>query len=854
MKKIINTFLIINLFFMFFSCVHAQTYALNTDDVKNNEAVVPAGGLVIGTYLFTDSAKASTELIMYATRSVVEDKTVIYQKFDDNDDMWFNALSGDQSLPNNVNGLICITHVDGVELDDKNCNATIFNVKFTGTDDSQDKNITVKNGEKIPSSAIPTPLTKNGYKYICWIDEDEVEEFQSSEESCFKFGETITKNVNLKPYYEPINYKIKYDLGDFEAPSFTDKEQTCNIDDFRTCELKTITDNRDGYTFVGWSTNSHTIDSGDGSLTTYYAPGPVTDLLKDNNVITLYAVWKPRNYTITYNLNGGTYNEQLVIKANFTDLTKENIKLFTPTRLGHTLKGWKIADNDDDSKGTISESGDLEKEYTLTIKKLENITLNAEWDAKSYTVNYDLGDVRPEESLTTPSATTCKFDENCQLEEAPSREDYDFGGWKDTNGYVYAAKKDFKGVDFAGDTVNLTAIWFAKNEPTYTITYNLKDGYFKSTPISKFGRKDKEEALPTNPVKTGYTFKGWCKGSTDDCSESYITKISQALDSDTLANIEVTAVWEANKYTIKLKDSETVLETISCTYDSEDDCTLALSDQNSNHFKEKHQTLLGWSLVYGSDKVYLANNIKVKNLTTTPNGELELYAVAKNIKYTITYYLDGGKFDRDEAPTSVTENEKVTIPTPKKTGYTFVKWVDKDGKDIPLEESDKLTVTEDKFMVAVWKSDEESRVLFDFPNDMKANKEVEFRVGSEANEHAGEMVIAKVTLTEFQEDSEGTPAKNDISNLQYCAQYDETGNSCTQFLNFDMDENGVAYFGPKETGFPLSDLTSIFKVTFNKKGVYKVKIEMMKFDTSPENSTQALVTKEIIIEVKDATE
>ena len=139
MKKIIKTCLILYLFFGFICCVKAETYALNQDDVKNGEKVVSTGSLVLGTHLITDYSKASTELIMQATKTVVDDEAIIYTKYAEGDEGWINALNGDEGQPSNVNGLICITHVNGVEVSDSNCSSTIFSVKFTGTNTKTDK-------------------------------------------------------------------------------------------------------------------------------------------------------------------------------------------------------------------------------------------------------------------------------------------------------------------------------------------------------------------------------------------------------------------------------------------------------------------------------------------------------------------------------------------------------------------------------------------------------------------------------------------------------------------------------------------------------------------------------------------
>ena len=58
---------------------------------------------------------------------------------------------------------------------------------------------------------------------------------------------------------------------------------------------------RAGYTFLGWSTSAN----GSGTL---YSPGSKFNESGSSSggTITLYAVWKPAEYTVSYNANGGS--------------------------------------------------------------------------------------------------------------------------------------------------------------------------------------------------------------------------------------------------------------------------------------------------------------------------------------------------------------------------------------------------------------------------------------------------------------------------------------------------------------------------------------------------------------------
>ena len=78
--------------------------------------------------------------------------------------------------------------------------------------------------------------------------------------------------------------------GGTGAPSSQTKWYGTNLTLSSTKPTKT------GYSFTKWNTKS------DGSGTSYYPGGTYSS----NSGATLYAIWTPNTYTVSYNLNGGT--------------------------------------------------------------------------------------------------------------------------------------------------------------------------------------------------------------------------------------------------------------------------------------------------------------------------------------------------------------------------------------------------------------------------------------------------------------------------------------------------------------------------------------------------------------------
>ena len=121
---------------------------------------------------------------------------------------------------------------------------------------------------------------------------------------------------------------------------------------------------RTGYTFSGWNTAAN----GSG---TDYAPGTTFTI---SSSVTLYAKWTPNDYSITYDLAGGT-----VATPNPTSYTIESdaITLNNPTRDGYVFTGWT---------GT----GLTEPTMTVTIPKgsTGNRTYTATWTVPVGSIDY----------------------------------------------------------------------------------------------------------------------------------------------------------------------------------------------------------------------------------------------------------------------------------------------------------------------------------------------------------------------------------------------------------------------------------------------------------------------------------
>ncbi len=102
-----------------------------------------------------------------------------------------------------------------------------------------------------------------------------------------------------------VTYTVSYNAnGGNGAPGSQTKTKDVSL------TLSSSKPTRDGYTFTGWA------ESSDATTAKYSAGGTYTT----NTSITLYAVWSPNKYEISYDLNGGYANISGQVKAHGTNI------------------------------------------------------------------------------------------------------------------------------------------------------------------------------------------------------------------------------------------------------------------------------------------------------------------------------------------------------------------------------------------------------------------------------------------------------------------------------------------------------------------------------------------------------
>ena len=212
-------------------------------------------------------------------------------------------------------------------------------------------------------------------------------------------AEHSTGNRSYTANWTLIKYDISFDLG---GGVFSNENPTSYDNETQTFTLNNPT--KEGYEFLGWS-----VEGEEGlSITIEIPEGKKGDRKYIAN-------WKISEYTISYELNGGT-----VSPDNPTSYTieSEDFKLTNPTKDGYTFYGWT---------GT-SVDVTMSKDVAIQTGSTGNREYSANFSLIIYTISYELnGGVLSSNNPETYTIESGDFALN-----NPTKIGYKFDGWTGT--------------------------------------------------------------------------------------------------------------------------------------------------------------------------------------------------------------------------------------------------------------------------------------------------------------------------------------------------------------------------------------------------------------------------------------
>ena len=441
----------------------------------------------------------------------------------------------------------------------------------------------------------PVDPVKKGYTFKGWYSDN-------SFTVLYDFSSPVKNNITLYALFEKKSYNVMFDTNGGSS-----------VDDITVLYDETIpipvSPTKDGYTFVGWITEN--------SEDYVFGKMPSHD-------VNLFAKWEANTYDIIFDTNGGTPVSKISKKCG------EAVSAPTkPTKNGYTFAGW------------YSDSS-LENLYTFTIMPSHDVNLFAKWVSKENVITYVLDGGT--NNVNNP-ATYLKGEEKELLN--PEKTGYTFKGWYLDSKYINKLEKITSDMD---EDITLYAK-FVRN--SYVISFDSADGSMVDDETVYQGNIPR----PTDPVKEGYTFKGW-----------YLDEqLTQLFDFTNLPDHDITlyAKWEEIvKYTISFdSNGGTHVNDIVLKAGEK------ISEPNAP-YKENYR-FAGWY----SDKELT----KLYSFSIMPSDDIILYAswVSNNDKI-ISYDLDGGVNNYNN-PTYYKVGDEKELLSPTKDGYVFLGWyLDKD--------------------------------------------------------------------------------------------------------------------------------------------------------------------------------
>ena len=233
-----------------------------------------------------------------------------------------------------------------------------------------------------------------------------------------------------------------------------------------------------------------------------------------------WAKWTDIDYTITYNVNEGQFDETPTSTYTYGG---DTVVLLTPTRDGYEFGGWF----------TNSSYIGSPVDYVLPVET-GNKKFWAKWNVNSYTITYNVDGG----TINNGKVTKYIYGTTVILPVDVTKIGYTFDGWYTDDQFTDEPVLTILSTDlgdktfYAKFTVNTYNVILVTNEGTINSEYSTSYNY------------GEDVTLPSNVTKEGYTFAGWFDNSNGD-GTAY-TNIS----ANDFGNKTFWAIWNVNSYAV----------------------------------------------------------------------------------------------------------------------------------------------------------------------------------------------------------------------------------------------------------------------------------------------------------------
>jgi uncharacterized repeat protein (TIGR02543 family) len=375
---------------------------------------------------------------------------------------------------------------------------------------------------------------------------------------------------------------------------------------------------KSGYDFGGWATS----ESGT-AVTSPYSPA---------NSLTLYAVWTPHQYAITFNANGGSGSQSATSYTTGASATALPATT-TFTRTGYNFVGW----------GTTSAATTPVTSYSTS----SPIVFYALWTHGTYGVTFlpngGSGSMAIESSTATANLTANAF----------TYSNHTFTGWNtsaDGTGTPYSNSQSYPFLA----SITLYAQW------GNLITFSSQGADQGSPSITSQNWSSGSINLATvgTMVKAGYSFSGWSDGSQTYSSGSSFTPTG---------GITLNPVWSPNTSLISFNSNQASSGTVPANQSWTTGTSALTLSGNTGSLAKTGYSFGGWATTAGSTTA-------VTSYSTT--AAQTFYAIWTPIAYMVAYSLNGGT---GALPTQANQriyNTFTLATAASKADFSFAGWSD----------------------------------------------------------------------------------------------------------------------------------------------------------------------------------
>ena len=398
-----------------------------------------------------------------------------------------------------------------------------------------------------------------------------------------------------------------------------------------------------GYSFGGWYKEAACSTSWD------FATDKVTA------ASTLYAKWVAISHTVTYDSQSATTAASPASSTVTSPSTTVSALPSDPAKTGYSFGGWFTAINGGGSQflatTTVRASLTVYSKWTGIDGSGSGGSGSGDTTTTSYTVSFDCQGGSAVASAAIASGALVST-------PTPSTQTgYSFGGW-----YKEAACST--SWDFATDKVTAASTLYAKWVAiSHTVTYDSQSATTAASPASSTVTSPATtvSALPSNPVKTGYSFSGWFTAINGSGSQFLATTTVRA-------SLTVYSKWTGISYAITYNlDSGTNSGSNPASYTIASDA-ITLADPSKSGY-----SFGGWY----SDSSF---GTKITSIAAGSSGNKVLYAkwlVGGTVTASISIPTDGTvTLPTVAANLTVAKGSSLTVAVSETVGATYSWYLD----------------------------------------------------------------------------------------------------------------------------------------------------------------------------------